>query len=72
MENVSTSRTGAESLSQALEREHREIDNAIKGCADGSVLDSQSKVDLKRAVDELRRHIYVEEELLFPHCARQG
>lgn len=72
MENVSTSRTGAESLSRALEREHREIDNAIKGCADGSVLDSQSKVDLKRAVDELRRHIYVEEELLFPPLRQAG
>lgn len=72
MENVSTSGAGAESLSQALEREHREIDNAIKGCADGSVLDSQSKVDLKRAVEELRRHIYVEEELLFPPLRQAG
>lgn len=72
MENVSTNRAGAESLSRALEREHREIDNAIKGCADGSASGTQAQQGLKRAVAELRRHIYAEEELLFPPLRQAG
>ena len=61
-----------ESLSQALEREHREIDDAIKGCAAGPGASPQAVTALKRAVAELRWHIFVEEELLFPRLRAAG
>jgi iron-sulfur cluster repair protein YtfE (RIC family) len=60
------------SLSRALEYEHREIDEAIKRCADSAAPDAQEKAALKRAVDELRLHIYTEEELLFPPLRQAG
>jgi regulator of cell morphogenesis and NO signaling len=51
-----------ESLAAALERQHREIDAGIAAftAAPG---DRQS---LARAIRALRRHIYLEEEFLFP------
>jgi hemerythrin-like domain-containing protein len=55
-----------DSLSRALEQEHREIDEAIRRCADEPVPTPGARADLERAVRELRWHIYVEEELLFP------
>ena len=72
MENVSTGGARDGSLSRALEQEHREIDGVIKKCADGSALDADAKAGLIRAVAELRRHIYAEEELLFPPLRRAG
>jgi regulator of cell morphogenesis and NO signaling len=62
----------AVSLSQALEQEHREIDDAIKRCADTAVASPEAGADLERAVAELRWHIYVEEELLFPPLRAAG
>jgi len=52
----------AESLAAAFEREHREIDEGIAALA-ASPGDPQP---LTRAIRALRRHIYLEEEFLFP------
>lgn len=53
-------------LGAALEREHREIDEGI-GRFGAAGLDDRERIDsLQRAVDALRRHIYLEEEFLFP------
>jgi hemerythrin-like domain-containing protein len=49
------------SLGAALEREHREIDAGIEAFASGGGVES-----LTRAATALRRHIYLEEEFLFP------
>jgi hemerythrin-like domain-containing protein len=50
----------------ALEREHREIDAGIEAFRTGAA-DRDSRIaSLRRAMDALRRHIYLEEELLFP------
>lgn len=56
-----------ESLVEALEREHREIDagiEAYEGTADVA--------SLLRAMAGLRRHIYLEEEFLFPPLREAG
>ena len=53
---------GTESLAAALEREHREIDAGI-AASTASPWDPQP---LARASRALRRHIYLEEEFLFP------
>ncbi len=59
-------------LAEALTREHREIDAGIEAFVraldDGAVDPSP----LARAFDALRRHIYVEEELLFPPIRKAG
>lgn len=59
-------------MSQALVREHGEIDDAIKRCADVPVAGPEARAALTRAVAELRRHIYVEEALLFPRLGAAG
>jgi regulator of cell morphogenesis and NO signaling len=51
-----------ESLAAALEREHHEIDEGIAAFT-ASPGDQRS---LTRAIRALRRHIYLEEEFLFP------
>ncbi len=55
-----------ESLAQALQREHQEIDAGIAAFA-ASPGDRQP---LTRAIRALRRHIYLEEEFLFPLLCR--
>lgn len=72
MENRTADAVPAESLSQALEREHREIDDAVKRCADLPAASPEVRAGLERAVAELRWHIYVEEELLFPPLRAAG
>jgi regulator of cell morphogenesis and NO signaling len=61
-------RTGA--LGAALEREHREIDAGIDAfrtsSAGGETGPDGALASLRRAMDALRRHIYLEEEFLFP------
>ncbi len=53
-------------LGRALEREHHEIDAGIEGFG-SEQLDERERVQaLRRAIDALRRHIYLEEEFLFP------
>jgi hemerythrin superfamily protein len=53
-----------ESLAEALEREHREIDAGIAAFAGGSPAADEGA--LTRAIHALRRHSYLEEEFLFP------
>jgi regulator of cell morphogenesis and NO signaling len=53
---------GTESLAAALEREHQEIDAGIAAFS-ASPGDPRP---LPRAIGALRRHIYLEEEFLFP------
>lgn len=57
-----------ESPTAALEREHRDIDDVIKRFS-ASCEDSEP---LKRAIAALRRHIYLEEEVLFPALRTGG
>ncbi len=52
----------SESLALALRREHQEIDAGIDAC---TAADPDSG-ELSRAIGALRRHIYLEEEFLFP------
>jgi iron-sulfur cluster repair protein YtfE (RIC family) len=60
-----------ESLAAALEREHRQIDEGIEGfVADPS--SARAAGLLTGAIAALRRHIYLEEEALFPALRRDG
>lgn len=54
---------GIETVAAALELEHREVDEAIARFAASSGGERESLAD---AIRLLRRHIYVEEEFLFP------
>jgi hemerythrin-like domain-containing protein len=56
-------------LAQALEREHREIDGGIEEYAASSGGDP---APLVRAMSGLRRHIYLEEEFIFPSLKEAG
>ncbi|MGH3262435.1 MAG: hemerythrin domain-containing protein [Trebonia sp.] len=51
-----------DSLADALEREHREIDEGIAAFAETP----GDREPLIHAIRALRRHIYLEEEVLFP------
>lgn len=59
-----------ESLAEALEREHHEIDAGIAAFTAAPA----DREPLTRAMGALRRHIYLEEEFLFPllHQAEPG
>jgi hemerythrin-like domain-containing protein len=59
-------------LSGALEREHREIDAGIEEFTAGLESDEPSTEPLLRAMAALRRHIYLEEEFLFPPLRAAG
>ncbi|MGH3246180.1 MAG: hemerythrin domain-containing protein [Trebonia sp.] len=50
------------SLAAALEHEHREIDEGIEAFTAAP----DDRQPLARAIHALRRHIYLEEEILFP------
>lgn len=55
-------------LAAALEREHREIDRGVE-----AFLDGEERVEaLAQAFRALRRHIYLEEEFLFPPLRAAG
>jgi len=56
----------AESLAAALEREHQEIDAGIAAFTAASAPGGRDREPLTRAIHALRRHIYLEEEFLFP------
>ena len=53
-------------LSAALEREHREIDGGIEEYSSSLNHGDTDPEPLLRAIRGLRRHIYLEEEFLFP------
>lgn len=61
-------------LSAALEREHRLIDEGIEAFAasDPVSVTDQHQAELRRAITLLRRHIYLEEEFLFPPLRDAG
>jgi hemerythrin-like domain-containing protein len=56
-----------QTLAAALEREHREIDEGVEKFA--AARDTNA---LQRAMTALRRHIYLEEEFLFPPLREAG
>jgi hypothetical protein len=59
-------------LADALEREHREIDGGIDAYAHALAEGSTDVEPLTRAMAGLRRHIYLEEEFLFPPLREAG
>ncbi len=61
-----------EQLSVLLEREHHEIDAGVEAFLEGLSLGETRTEDLTRAVDALRRHIYLEEAFLFPPLRAAG
>lgn len=63
---------GAESLAAALEREHHEIDEGIEAFTAEPATGSRDPKPLVRAIQALRRHIYLEEEFLFPPLREAG
>lgn len=62
---------GPTSLAAALEREHREIDDGLAAFAADDRLEQRLGA-LERAITALRRHIYLEEEFLFPPLRDAG
>ncbi len=62
----------AETLAAALEREHREIDQAIEAFLEGVSEGRTETGPLTRAMEALRRHIYLEEQFLFPPLRDAG
>lgn len=59
-------------LSTALEAEHREIDAGIEEYARTAQAGSPQVGPVLRAMGALRRHIYLEEALLFPTLREAG
>jgi hemerythrin-like domain-containing protein len=59
-------------LSALLEQEHHEIDAGIEAFVRGLDAGAARGEDLSRAVAALRRHIYLEEEFLFPPLRSAG
>ena len=54
--------------SRLLEDEHRRIDRGLEGILDGSA----QAADLIESLALLRRHVYLEHEILFPPLAKAG
>lgn len=61
-----------ETLAQALEREHREIDEGIEAFVASRGTGAPDTAALAQAVAGLRRHIYLEEEMFFPPLRAAG
>ena len=59
-------------LGAALEREHREIDAGLEAFADGLAGGESRAEPLLAAIGALKRHIYIEEELVFPSLRKGG
>lgn len=59
-------------LAAALEQEHHEIDLALEAFAAGEESGRPQPEQLSRAAAALRRHIYLEEEFLFPPLRAVG
>ena len=62
----------AETLAAALEREHHEIDAGIEEFLANRTNGGDQSEPLSRALSALRRHIYLEEEFLFPPLDEAG
>ncbi|HET7682296.1 MAG TPA: hemerythrin domain-containing protein [Marmoricola sp.] len=63
---------GTRTLAGALEREHREIDGGIEAFVAGTGGAAAAVEHLRTALAALRRHIYLEEEFLFPPLRAAG
>ncbi len=61
-----------QTLTAALEREHQEIDAGLGAFVDGLDNGELRGAAFNRAADALRRHIYLEEEFLFPPLRAAG
>ena len=61
-----------ETLAAALEREHREIDEGLETYRASRLAGEPDSAALLRAIDGLRRHIYLEEALFFPPLRSAG
>lgn len=59
-------------LGEALEREHREIDGGIETYTTQLTAGDNNTDPLVSAMEGLRRHIYLEEEFLFPPLREGG
>ena len=59
-------------LAKALELEHREIDAGIAAFTSRRAADQVEPHPLTEAIAALRRHIYLEEEFLFPPLRQAG
>src|SRR5579884_3347854 len=59
-------------LAAALEREHREIDRGIEAFLAARAEDRAETKPLTEAIAALRRHIFLEEEFLFPPLREAG
>jgi hemerythrin-like domain-containing protein len=59
-------------LSAALEREHREIDAGVDAFRAGLARGEATAEPLLQALAALRRHIYLEEEFVFPPLRAAG
>jgi iron-sulfur cluster repair protein YtfE (RIC family) len=62
----------AESLSGAFEREHHAIDVAVEQAVAGLTAGEVLAEPLESGLADLRRHIYLEEEHLFPPLREAG
>lgn len=61
-----------ETLVAALEREHHEIDEGIAEFVSGLEVGETRIEPLSKALDALKRHIYLEEAFLFPPMRHGG
>lgn len=61
-----------QTLGAALEAEHREIDGGIEAYLAATGATPDQSETLVRSLAGLRRHIYLEEEFLFPPLKRSG
>lgn len=59
-------------LGAALEREHHDIDGGIEAYTEGLQAQHPDLEPLVRAMRALRRHIYLEEQFLFPPLREAG
>jgi len=64
--------SGEPTLALALEREHREIDRAVEAYLSTPDEGQGHTEHLKETMAALRRHIYLEEEFLFPPLRAAG
>ena len=62
----------ADTLAAVLEREHREIDGGIEAFVAAQAEGRSRAEPLTQAIGALRRHIFLEEELLFPSLRHAG
>lgn len=71
MHEATASATTAQPLGAALESDHRGIDAGIENFLSDTTAEGD-RADLESALDDLRRHIYLEEEMLFPPLRDAG